>query len=92
MIFHHILIDVFVADRRFGVVDAKLVKRFIKPEIRHYGGDDGVIGERAALLHITAADIENMVARNDIAFFVDTKAAVGVAVVGKADIQPFLDD
>ena len=83
----HVLIDVLVADLGLLVLDAHLVEGLVEAEVRHDGGDDLVVEELAALLHVQAVDVQRVVAGDDIALLVHTEAAVGVAVVGKADVQ-----
>src|SRR5699024_9651034 len=57
----------------------------------HHRCDDGVGDKLAALFHITAVDIENVVAGNDVAFFIDAQAAVSIAVIREPDIKPLFN-
>ena len=84
----HVFIDVLVADRGFGVADPGRVERLVQAEIGHQGGDDRVGEQLAALLHVLAVDVKDVVAGDDIALFIDAQAAVRIAVVGEADVQP----
>ena len=46
----------------------------------------------AALLHVAAVNVQDVVAGDDVALLIHAEAAVGVAVVGKADVEVVLDD
>ena len=87
---HHVFVDVLIAHLGLGVADAQLVEGFVQAEVGHDGGDDGVAQELAPLLHVLAVDVQDVVAGDDVALFVHAQAAVGVAVVGKAHVQPVL--
>ena len=91
-VLRHVLVDVLVADGGFGVVNALLVEGLVQAEVRHDGGDDGVRDELTALLHVAAVDVQDVVAGDDVALLIDTEAAVGIAVVGKADVKVIFDD
>jgi hypothetical protein len=70
---HHIFIDILVTHGGLGVADVQLVKGLVKAEIAHDGGHYGVAHELTPLLHVPAVDIENMVAGNNIPFFINIK-------------------
>ena len=83
----HVLVDVLVADLGLLIADVDRVERLVQAEVRHDGGDDLVVRQLPVLLHVQTADIDRVVARDDVALFIHADAAVRVAVVGKADIQ-----
>ena len=64
----------------------------LKPEVGHHGRDDGVVAQRARLPHGQREDGQDLVAVDDGAGGVDGEAAVGVAVVGDAEVGAVLDD
>ena len=78
----HILPDVLVAHGGLFVAYAHLVQGLIQAEVAHYGGDEGIGIQPAALLHVAGAHIHYLVARDIGAVFVHGEAAVGVAVEG----------
>ncbi len=83
----HIFCNVFIADGRFFIAYSQCVKSLIQAHVAHDRCDDLLFAEYAAVAHIFAADVENMIAGYDIALFVDSQAAIGIAVKGKADIE-----
>ena len=89
-VFGHVLINILVTDGSLGVADALLVERLVQTEVGHDGGDDGVHQQLAALFHVAAVNVQDVVAGDDVALFIHTEAAVGVAVVGKADVEVVL--
>ena len=89
---HHVLVDILVADFGLLIADADLVKSLIQAEIGHNRRDDRVVEELSSLLHVTAVDIQNVVAGDDIALLIDTQTPVGVAVVSKSDVQVVVHD
>ena len=44
----------------------------------------------AVLFHIAAVDVKDVVASDDITFFVYTQTPVSIAIVGKTNIQALL--
>ena len=84
---HHVLVDVLVPHLGLGVLNAQFVKGLVQAEITHEGGDHGVAGEQALFLHVLAADIEDVIAGDDVPLFVHAQAPVSVPVIGKAHIQ-----
>ena len=88
-VFGHIFIYILIAHGGFGIADALLVKGLVQAKVGHHGRYHRVGDQLAALFHIAAVDIQNMVARDHIALFVHAQAAVSIAVIGKADVQPF---
>lgn len=64
----------------------------VQAEVGHDRRDDLGIAEAALRLHITRADVEDLVTVDDRAVFIYGQAAVGVAVEGKAHIQPVETD
>ena len=88
----HILRDVFIADGRLFIADARLIERLIQAEVGHNRRNDLGIAEAALGLHIARADIEDLVAVDDRAVFVHGQAAVSVAIEGKAHVQPVETD
>ena len=86
----HILINILIAHGGLGIIDTALVKGFVKAEIGHDRGNHGVHQQLAPFLHILTVDIKDMVTGDNIALFVHTQAAVGIAVVSKANIQAIL--
>ena len=91
-VFGHVLINILVTDGSLGVADALLVERLVQTEVGHDGGDDGVHQQLAALLHVAAVNVQDVVAGDDVALLIHAEAAVSVAVVGKADVEVVLDD
>ncbi len=88
----HRLVDVLVAHVRLYGVDAGLLQGLEQAEVRLGGGNHRVADELPALLHVLAVHVQDVVAGHDISLLIDRKAAVRVAVVGKADIQAVLQD
>ena len=88
----HIFVDVLVAHLRLSIIDALTLQRLIEAEVGHHRRHHRVVDELAALLHVLAAEIEDVIAVDDLPLFIHAEAAVGVAVKGKSDIEPFLLD
>ena len=65
---------------------AGVAHRVVEAEVAHDGGDDGVVLQRPALVQRQRADRQDRVAVDDVAVGRDRQAAVGVAVVGDADV------
>ena len=84
----HILCDVFITNVRLFIADAGLVERLVQAEVGHDRRDHFGIAEAALGLHVACADIQDLVAVDDRAVFIHGQAAVGVAVKGKAHVQP----
>ena len=83
----HIFVDILIANGGLGIANAAGVKSLVKTKVTHNSGHHGVAFQLPLGLHILAQHIENMVAGDNIAVFIHTEAAVGVAIVGKANIQ-----
>ena len=90
--FFHVFVNIFVADSGLCVFNADLVKCLVKSEIRHYCGNNGVVDEAAALLHVSAVYVEDMVACNDPPLVVNAETAVCVSVVGKSCVKTVLNN
>ena len=88
----HVLVNVLVSDLRLLVLDPDRVQSLIQAEVRHDRGDDLVIREEAFLLHVQAADVDDVVAGHDVPLLIHAQAAVRVSVVREADVQPVLHD
>ena len=89
----HSFVDIFVAYVSLDIGNALFVKRLEKTQVRHDSCSDGIFGKLALLLHMAAAQIKDMVAGQYVSVLIDGKAAIGVAVKGKADIKTvFLDE
>ena len=84
----HVLIDVLVADLGLLVLDADLVEGFVQAEVAHDGRNDLVVDELVLLFQVQAVDVDDVVAGDDVARLIHAQAAVGVAVVSKADVEP----
>ena len=66
--------------------DPGVAHRVVEAEVAHDGGDDGVLRELAALVQRQRADGQDRVAVDEVAVGGDGQAAVGVAVVGDAEV------
>ena len=82
--------DVPVADGGRLHGDAGVAHGVVEAEVAHHGGDDGVVLERAALVHRQRADRQDHVAVDDLAVGGHGQAAVGVAVVGDPEVGALL--
>ena len=87
----HILRNILVADLGLFVSDAELVKCLVQTHIGHDGGHYPLIAQNSAVLHIFAANIQNVVTGYNVALFINRKAPVGVAVKCKAHIEAIFD-
>ena len=83
----HILVDILVTHGSLGVADALLVKGLVQAKVGHNRGNDGVGQQFAALLHVAAVDVQDVVTGDHIALFIHAEAAVCIAVIGKAHVQ-----
>ena len=83
----HVLPHVAVTHLGLRVLDARLVESLVQAQVAHDGGGDLVGHEMALGLHVAGADVHDLVAVHHLAVLVHRKAAVGVAVVGKAAVQ-----
>ena len=84
----HAGVHVLVAHRGGLEGEACLVERLEQAVVAHDGGHDRYAGEAAVLVEVHAAHVQDEVAIDHVAVFVHRDAAVGVAVVGKAHVQP----
>ena len=84
--FGHRLEHVAVADAGLHDRDAVLGHRAVQSEVAHHGRDERVVHQVPALLHRHRQDRHDLVAVDDAAARVHREAAVGVAVVGDADV------
>ena len=89
-VLRHVLVYVLVAHSSLGVTDTLLIKRFVQTKVGHDSRNHSIGQQLATLFHIAAIDIQDMVASDDITLLVHAQAAVGVTIVGKADIQALL--
>ncbi len=69
-----------------------LFHRTMKTEVAHDGRDERVVLEVTAFLHRDGDDGHDLVAVDDVALRIDREAAVGVSVVGDADVGAFAHD
>ena len=65
--------------------------RTCEQKVGYDRGNDGIGQQLAALLHVAAVDVQDVVAGDDIALFIHAQAAISIAVIGKANIQPLLN-
>ena len=89
-VLRHVLVYVLVTHSSLGVTDTLLIKRFVQTKVGHDSRNHSIGQQLATLFHIAAIDIQDMVASDDITLLVHAQAAVGVTIVGKADIQALL--
>ena len=83
----HALEHVAVPHAGFQHVDSGLAHRDLQPEVAHHGGHQGVVLQDAAFLHVGGHDRHDLVPVHDGALVVNGQAAVGVAVVGDAQVR-----
>ena len=65
--------------------------RTCEQKVGYDRGNDGIGQQLAALLHVAAVDVQDVVAGDDVALFIHAQAAVSIAIVGKAHVQMVLD-
>ncbi|VWL94056.1 Uncharacterised protein [Collinsella intestinalis] len=82
--------DVFVADGSRLVAQICTIEGLEQTEVAHDRGDNGAGGEATVLMQVGAAHIQDQVTVDQVAALIHSQAAVGVAIVGKADIQALL--
>ena len=82
----HFFQHIFVADGGTGKVDAVPFQRDGKAQVGHYGGDNGVSGEMAALFGVASADQQDMVAIYLAAGASGEHGAIRVPVEGDREI------
>ena len=87
----HVLINVLVAYSSLCVVNTYLVKGSVKTEVGHNCSNDCIVEETSALLHVSSVYVEDMVACDDIALFVNAEAAVSVSVICKTNVKTVLN-
>ena len=85
-VLQHVLEDVAVADLRDFSTAARRLDGLVETDVRHDRRDDRVVRQRAGFDHVLRAHHEDVVAIDDLAFFIDAEAAVGVAVMRDAEI------
>ena len=88
----HVFINIFVADIGLVVLDTYLVKRLEEAEVAHDRRNDLVVQELSSFLHVNAVHIDDVVAGDHVALFVNGKTAVSVAVIGKADVETVVNN
>ena len=88
----HALVDVLVAHGRLHRFNAQRVQRTVQAEVRHDRGHDRVRRQLSPLLQVLAAEVEDVVARDDIALLVHAQAAIRIAVKRKAHVQTLFHD
>ena len=86
----HILVHIFVTDCSLLIGDAFPVKCLVKTEVGHDGGDYGIVPQRAGLLHVLTADVENQITVYHAAVLIYRDTAVCVAVISKAYVTASL--
>ena len=64
------------------------VKRAEKAEVAHDGRNNGASRQTAMLVEINTANVQDKIAINDITALIDGKAAIRIAIVGKATSRP----
>jgi hypothetical protein len=84
--FEHFFDDVFIADGDADDAASELGEGFIEAEVGHDGGDEGVVVEAIPLEEVDSEDGEDFVAIEEVAIFIAEEDAVGIAVVGEADV------
>ena len=84
---HHILSNVFVAYLRLLSVDADCIAGLVQAHVGHNRCDDGVAVQLSLFLHVLAAHEHNLVTVDNAAFLIHSQAAVGIAIIGEANIQ-----
>ena len=88
-VFHHVFIHIPVPHRGFCIVNSQFVKGFVQAEIGHDRRHHGVGQQLSTLFHVPAIDVQDMVAGDHVPPFIHAQAAVCIAIVRKAYIQPF---
>ena len=78
--------DVVIPDVRAHERDPHLCERLFRAEIGEDGAHDGAAGQGAFLQSVGRKDEEDLVAVDDIPFFVAGDDAVGVAVKGETEV------
>ena len=91
-VLHHIFEHVLVTDCRLLIVDALLVKCFVKSKVGHDSCDDGIVVQFALILQITTADIEDLVSVHDLTLVVHCKTSVRITIKCKSHIKSLLLD
>ena len=71
----HILVDILVTHGSLGVADALLVKGLVQTKVGHDRGNDGIGQQFAALLHVAAVDVQDVVTGDHIALFVPRRGS-----------------
>ena len=88
-ILSHILIDVLVAHSGLSITDALFIKSLIQTKIGHNSRDHSVGQQLAALFHVAAIDVQDVVTCDNITFLIHAQAAIYIAIVSKTNIQAF---
>ena len=91
-VFIHARIDVFVAHVGLFVGKSRVLEGFEQPKVAHNGGDNRLLCKTAIFIQIAAAYIQDEIAVNHMAAFVNRKTTVGISVVGKTHVKPILHD
>ena len=86
----HFLKHVAIAYRGGDHGNSLLLHCEAEAEVGHHCRHDGVACQRAAVAHAQSEDRQDLIAINDVTFGIDSKAAIGVAVVGYADVRAVL--
>ena len=90
-IFLHILVNIFIANSRFGITNSQLVKSFIKSKIGHHCCNNSICNQFLTFLHVSSIDIKNCVSIDYISLFIYAKTTICISIIGKTNIQSFLD-
>ena len=90
---HHFLNDIAIANFRPDNFAADRAERFIEPEVAHHRGDQRLLREPAGFQEVDRGNGQDLVAIHQLAVFVAKQNAVGIAVMGDAELRPrFLHD
>ena len=62
----HVFIDVFIPDGCLDGIDPQCMQCTVQTQVRHDGGHDGVGHKLSSLLKVLTAEVEDVVACDDI--------------------------
>ena len=89
-VFCHVLVNILVAHSSLGIANTLFIECFVQTKVGHDRGNDCIGQQLAALLHVAAVDVQDMVASDHITLFIHTQATISIAVIGKTNIQTLL--
>ena len=87
----HGLEDIAVPDCRHLNASAKLCDRLVESDVRHHRCHNGFVRQPSRMDHLGGTGDEDVVAVDQLTFFIEAETAVGIPVMCDADVRTALE-